>query len=299
MSDKQPCHELELVDRLTELQRNKQELQLFGLIDGTLDSETLAQFFLLAPESDYAPLFLDTEYAACLPRSPYLIALAPDNTGFLTEYGCWCESRIVWYLSSQPLKLQVAHWRSLIQAITPDESIALFRFWNARILEPYLDACDAVERSQLLTPCHTLFVPGSQRKWSHWQGGERCPEDRLADSPWWHIRPQHLRGFTDAFERLLVDAIEDTLWRTESASLQGIYPPLLPQLIGQGIQQARKLGLPGDQALTQFVRCQMRFGLEYWRAPTLAPLWNSPAGGEQAFLDWAQLQLQRPGIAEA
>lgn len=282
------CHERELVALLD---ARRAGLRLFGLIDGTADSPSLESFFLLAADAEYEPLFLQTEYASCLPHSPYLFALPTDNAVFLQEWGYQASHGIIWWLSALDLQEQAVHWRSLITALTPARTLAIFRFWDCRVLAPYLQQCSAHEREQLLAPCHTLFAPEDKRYWRIWHGPQNDAPLPQRNVPCWQIQPQHLAAFATAFERLQVDAIEDALWRLEPVFTGNHYAPTLPELIRRGLAQATALGLSSDTALTTFLRCQIRFGTDYWQHSSLTPIWQLPRQREQAFMMWADARL--------
>lgn len=285
------CHELELIERLNLLRIEHPALKLFGLIDGTVDNPGLEQFFLLAPEADYEPLFLETEFAACLPHSPYLFAIDAADEAFLQQWGCWAEHQITWWLSSWPLDQQARHWRSLIQVLTIDLDTTLFRFWDSQVLSPIVRQCTPAERLLLLAPCHTFIAPHPSRQWWIWQNPSPDIPLTEKEAPWWQMQAHHLQDFASSFERLLVDEIEDHLWRTEPTHLSRIYPPHLPLLIQQGTGQARALGLQHEQAMRSFVQCQIRFGPHYWQDESLAPLWRQADQRDSRFLAWSQQAL--------
>ena len=285
------CHELELLERLSAVRVMHPHLRLFGLIDGTCENPGLDQFFLLAPDAEYDPLFLETDFAACVPHSPYLFELPDSDDMFLREWGCWAENRIIWWLSAVDLAEQVQHWRSLITVLTPELDTAIFRFWDSQVLSAYLENCSVDEFRQLLAPCHTVFAPQGSRYWRLRSNITPAVSVPARKAPWWQVQPRHLQGLTAAFERLLVDEIEDGLWRMEPARLQNIYAPALPALIHSGIRQAHALGLTQDTAVQSFLRCQIRFGFEYWQHEALASLWQLPLPRDQAFLEWAHPTL--------
>lgn len=288
------CHELALTEHLNRLRLSYPALNLYGLLDGTADTVGLEQFFLLAPEAAYEPLFLDTEFAACLPRSPYLFTITPANEDFLLQWGCWAEHGILWWLSSWPLERQAHHWRSLIHVLSPDRDTTIFRFWDSQVLAPYVLQCTAEERQALLAPCHTFIASHRSREWWIWQNPSQDILPTPQESPWWQVQAHHLSGFQAAFQRLQVDEIEDRLWRLEPAALSRIYPPYLPVLIQQGIQQAHTLGLRQEEALYTFVRCQIRFGPQYWQDTSLTPLWQQAEHRDQSFLAWSHQALTAP-----
>lgn len=285
------CHELELIERLHLLRTTHPALKLFGMIDGTDDNAGLEQFFLLAPEADYEPLFLETEFAACLPRSPYLFAITAADEAFLQQWGCWAEHQITWWLSSWPLEQQAHHWRSLIHVLTPDLDSTLFRFWDSRALSPIVQQCTPAERQQLLAPCHTFIAPLPSRQWWIWPNPAQEIPPVEKNSPWWQMQAHHLQDFESSFERLLVDEIEDHLWKMEPMQLGRIYPPHLPLLIQQGTRQARALGLQHEHALRLFVQCQILFGPHYWQNESLAPLWQQADQRDTRFMAWSQQAL--------
>ena len=287
----QRCHELTLADEIRCTLRDSPDLQLFGLIDGTVTNSALDPFFQLAPEAEYDPLFLDTEYAACLPYSPYLIHLDAAAADFLQQYGHWCDSGVIWMLSTGNLSRQAGFWRSLIQVMTPDNKVALLRFWSAPILAGLLEHSSDGERATLLASCRTLYTPDTDRHWRRWQGPDTATDTKAQPTPWWQLQHHHLQGFAAGFERLLVDEIEDQLWRTEPEAIATVYPPLLPDLIRDGNGIARTLGLQSDAALLWFARCRLRLGLDFWRHPALTDLWHPLTPTEQAFVQWADKAL--------
>ena len=284
------CHDAELIGRVRSIRQQDSRLQLFGLIDGTVDDDNLEQFFLQAPEADYEPLFLGTDYEPCLPYSPYLVLLNQSSEGFLEQWGQWSEHGIIWWLSPLTLPEQAEFWRSLLQAILPTGETAVFRYWNAQVLRPYLHTCSPAERQQLLAPCHTLLMPDKHRQWQCWSigGGTLLSQESL---PWWQIHPSHLAAFASNFDQVLADQIEDELWRIEPERLQHIYPAIIRNWIRLGIEQARSLRLTRDDSLLRFIQCQLHFGFEYWQHPELKPLWLEDKHNESAFLDWSARQL--------
>lgn len=248
-------HDVQLTARLDEILRTQTGVRLYGLIDGTGDNPLLDPFFFLEPEAAYEPLFLGTALEHCLPSSPYLIELPNTRTPFLQQWGCLSHFNAVWYLSTFPLFQQAEHWRSLIQAITPEGSNALFRFWNGSILTPYVNACAAEEVNALLAPCSRIFLPLPQRQW---QETQLMPPDSSQlqtgmDSPWWQIQAPHLAAFQPAFERLLVEELQDRVWREHPQALAQIYPARIPSLISQVVQQSRAHGCTHEQDIIRYV----------------------------------------------
>lgn len=285
------CHDLALVDRIATLLSAQPQLRLCGLIDGIVENASLEQFFLLAPEADYEPLFLGTEHEACLPRSPYLFWLDNADASFLQEWGCWAQHGVTWYLSGYSLDEQASHWRSLVTVTTPEHNTAIFRFWDSRVLSPCLQFCTPDERLQLLAPCHGLFAPQINRYWQYWPGASEQSDLTIRNSPWWHMQPRHLQGYQTAFEQLRADEIEDTLWRQEPARIANLFPPALPTLIRQNMRQAESLGLTQQEAQGAFIRCQLRFGFDYWQHESLSDLWQSQSPRDKRFLEWANVRL--------
>ena len=248
-------HDVQLVARVDEILRTQPDVGLYGLIDGTGDSQLVEPFFLLEPEAAYEPPFLGTALEHCLPLSPYLIELPNAPRPFLQQWGCLSHFNAVWYLSAFPLFQQAEHWRSLIHAITPEGSSALFRFWNGSILTPYVNACSAEEVNALLAPCSRIFLPHPQRQW---QEMLLLPPDSGqlqtgADNPWWQIQAAHLAAFQPAFERLLVEELQDRVWREHPQALAQVYPARIPALISQVVQQARAQGCAHEQEISHYV----------------------------------------------
>ena len=291
MQNGSTCHELEFSARIDALLTANPELKLFGLIDGTVENPVLDLFFQFAPEASYEPLFLATEYESCLPFSPYLIEMTACDEEFLTHCGHWADSNIVWWLSPLTLEQQAEHWRSLITVVTPELDTALFRFWNGKILDQYLTHCSSEQRDVLLAPCQFVLTPHDHRLWQVWNIQPPAELPARPASAWWHIQPEHLTGYQAAFERMLADEIEDTLWRSEPTAVRQIYPSLLPPLILQGMEQASALGLQSSNAITEFLRCQFRFGWQYWASESLKELWSDGAQSEGRFLEWARRAL--------
>lgn len=285
------CHDLELVDRIASLLSSLPHLRLCGLIDGTVENASLEQFFLLAPEAEYEPLFLGTEYEACLPHSPYLFCLDNADEPFLREWGCWAQHSVIWYMSFHGLDEQARHWRNLITVTTPEHNTAIFRFWDSRVLSPCLQLCTPEERIKLLAPCHNLFAPQTNRYWQYWPGASDQGELTTRNNPWWQMQPRHLQGYQTSFEQLRADEIEDTLWRLEPARVASLYPPAVPTLVRQNMRQAEALGLTHQDTQAAFIRCQLRFGFDYWQHESLSDLWQSQPPRDQRFLEWANIRL--------
>ena len=282
------CHEFVLCETIESLLTSQPQWRCFGLLDGIEPSPLLEQFLLLHPEADYQPLFLGTDYEPCLPASPYLVEINPVDSDFMRNWGSQASLGAIWFVSPFALGDQWQYWRSLLLASTEHNDNVLFRFWIGGIFRSCLNACTDVERSQLLAPSSCLFAPDEKRQWQIFRNPIPPVALNPPPMPWWHLREEHLQPFATSFDRILTDEIEDVLWRSLPDTLAGHYPAIIPLLINQGIQQARQLGLTGDQAITRFVQCQFYFTPDFWRAPQLDEIWHQPNEGDIAFLDWCR-----------
>lgn len=289
----QTCREQELIPvLLNHTGQGQSSPPLYALIDGTGSSNALYNFFRHAPEADYHPLFLGTNLADCLPHSPYLVQLTPQHTTFL-ELGRQPLQGMVWFTSPYTLEQQIAFWKNRLFVQLPDYETALFRYWSGPVLNRYLATLSLSQQQQFLLPVSVIATPSAEsRQWHLWNIHDALdtnPVIGLRDPETWTLSQDQLQAFNQQFEDILINEIEAELWVAMPAYLERIHPAFIAQRIRAGIRQARQLTLQSDEALYQFVECQLRWGDDFWNRPAFQSLWQAQ-NGESIFIErWDEL----------
>ena len=264
------------------------EGSLYALIDGTGNDGTLADFFRNAADADYCPLFLNTDYQGCLPRSPYLAKLDARHRDYLIS----CTTNYfyrdaVWVISELDLPSMANHWRALTMALLPDEDLVLFRYWSGTILEQLLHSLPASEQRALLPPLKHIVTPNT--KGNGWRQRSFRPKP---NNPYPEVRQcrfsaSQLAELELNDKAVVIQIITDRLWRTQPQLMAKQHPRWIEKVISDGFDEAHELGIKGEAALLKFIQCKLTIHPEFWRQHQLAAIWHQ-ANSDKRFLEFCR-----------
>lgn len=134
--------------------------RLWAILDAACDPKLAARARALGPAR-----------ACCLweaPRRDEDLAVAP----FLVHLDAVALDWLVGELRSMPwgvlavasadLRALRRHFRRFLTVHDPDHRPVYFRFYDPRVLRPFLDACDRKEITEFFGPCQALGVPSEE-----------------------------------------------------------------------------------------------------------------------------------------
>ena len=130
---------------------------LYGVLDAARDDRIYDRMMTLAP--DASCLFSDPIPDDIRRAAPHVMRMPPDGAllawwraegrdqfwGFACEADCDLRS----------LRL---HLKKSLQAHLPDGSVVMFRFWDPRVLTPYVPSLTAEERLAFFGPIRTIYA---------------------------------------------------------------------------------------------------------------------------------------------
>jgi hypothetical protein len=192
-----------------------------GILHVRRDKSIARDFFSLAMDEPYRPIFIGSPYEPLINYSPLIFSInAPghalyerlltrqDNWGFL-------------YLGKGSFDFNYAHWRSLLSVIMPDGTASHFHFYNPSVMATIAQACTEEELAALCGPASELFIPLPEGKWKqiHNPGDPHAfiqsrsgKGTALQKKPWWKVRQGHLEPFASIMERVYRENIEVRIW---------------------------------------------------------------------------------------
>ncbi len=269
--------EIEFAEHLIKQVKCPSSLTLYALVDGTETSAPITDFFKLAPDAEYYPLFLHTEYEECLPNSPYLIEVTQAHQAYIQQSGCFIQNDVCWFISGQSLNDLAAHFQSLTSVILPNHNCALFRYWSGTILHRYLQCLTLDQHQSLLPPMQQLFTPHREAMgWTQWHIGTENVIKDPQDAPWWTIQQEHLNQFHASSQATLVNEVVDQFWRGYPQLAEQLYPAAIPVYCEQAIATAQLLGLNQIESFSHFISLKLTQAGEFWKQEPFAEVWNRP-----------------------
>lgn len=269
--------EISLVDHLIDIRRGPSQRALYALIDGTGNSPALADFFRLAPNAEYFPLFLATDFEACIPHSPYLVGITREHSDYIFESGSKLKNDAIWFTSCLTLESLAPYFQSLTTVLLPNGNGVVFRYWSGQILQQYLRTLSLAQQQMFLPPIDTLYLPS--RKDNHWQLlqiNNDVLTKPIETSPWWTLEQSQLEAFKESDQSIQVHDLEDQLWRLHPSALDKLQPSSIPFYLAHSIETAQSLGLKSDENIAQFAALQLNQHSTFWQQQPFQPIWQKP-----------------------
>jgi len=160
--------------------------QVYALLDGARDRRIEPMIRL--SQLEYTCLYGGRLSPALERVAPYLVHLTPNVkfTRDLIELG-WGRSWGMFTIVPPDCTMQQQrrHFRTLLRVRTEDDRVLAFRFYDPRVLRPYLPTCTRKETAQVFGPIPTLALESADAErlliYDHDDGLLR--EDTLALPP--------------------------------------------------------------------------------------------------------------------
>ncbi len=133
--------------------------QLYGVLDAARDERLLPAMQVWAPEARC--LFEGALSDAVARAAPYVVPL-PSSSPLLAW---WREAGLghAWGIalrSEGNLVTLRHHLRTLLRVQLPNGQIALFRFWDPRVLRPFLPSCKPAVLRRIFGPISCIYAEG-------------------------------------------------------------------------------------------------------------------------------------------
>ena len=181
------------------------------------------------------------------------------------------------------------HLRRFLSVKAPDGDIWLFRYYDPRVLGPFLQACSAGELTRFFGPVRRVGCPNQAGHLDVFRrdaigssvgvaGRVRMSQvhTTMPDGPLFQLRAPHLEAFTEPAEAALVERIRAQL---DSDVLEGASDEVINARIRVGLDRARsRYGIDGEDALTTFVAFMWEIGPGFDREPQIQQLLTAGRG---------------------
>jgi hypothetical protein len=135
------------------------QANLYCILDAARDERIHPALVRFAGTREILSLYQGTAAAELADVAPYLVCLGTDDLIFdwLWETG-WGDSWgiFLWSLAT-PDSLR-AHFRHHTKVRTDDGRFLLFRFYDPRVLQPFLETCDSAQLRDLFGPVSHYMV---------------------------------------------------------------------------------------------------------------------------------------------
>jgi hypothetical protein len=246
--------------------------QAYMLLDGARDPRI--EPMLRAGGLPHVCLYAGSLTPALASAAPYLVQIAPGSRFFRNVFPhAWGN---VWgiYATAPPeitLAIVRRHFRTLLRAADGEGRLAVFRYYDPRVLRPYLASCSAAELGRLLGPLQRVACERAD-------GGGLVevaadPALRRAGSP-----QRNAQAHAQAGPGIV--ALRPSQWRALSAdanarlrerlgiALAQAYPALAARFsddafdafVRRGTLRAQRWGLRTDRSLGDYLSLQLQLG---------------------------------------
>jgi hypothetical protein len=132
---------------------------LYAILDAARDSRIYPGLRRLANTDQVLPLYRGAGATELAAVAPYLVCLGTTNRVFDWIWAeRWGESWGIFVWSLVTAEALRAHFRRLTMVRTENGQRLLFRFYDPRVLLPFLQTCDAGQFSEMLGPMQCLMA---------------------------------------------------------------------------------------------------------------------------------------------
>ena len=153
---------IRLLWQLDEAPGEPRQDSLYAVLDAARDPRIYPGLRRLANTDQVLPLYQGAAATELAATAPYLVGLGTTNRVFdwIWQEG-WGESWGIFVWSLVTPEVLRAHFRRLTMVQTEDGRRLLFRFYDPRVLLPFLQTCDAGQLSEIFGPVDLFLLETS------------------------------------------------------------------------------------------------------------------------------------------
>ncbi|MBK8979930.1 MAG: DUF4123 domain-containing protein [Planctomycetes bacterium] len=160
---------------------------------------------------------------------------------------------------------QLARW---LAVELPGGEVALFRYFDPRVLRTFMAASRADERARFLGLADWIAVPAGGR-WRGWRCAAPALPARASDRRLPVLQPHQVDAFAAVEPALLVEQVLTAVVAGDPALVESAGPGLLRRLVAGGIERARGHGLESVEDLAGFVAIQFEISPRFDDHPAI------------------------------
>jgi hypothetical protein len=153
---------IRLLWQLDEAARQPRQDNLYAVLDAARDPRIYPGLRRLANTDQVLPLYQGAAATELAAVAPYLVGLGTTDRVFdwIWREG-WGESWGIFVWSLGTTEALRAHFRRLTMVRTEDGRRLLFRFYDPRVLLPFLQTCDAGQLTEMFGPVDHFLLETS------------------------------------------------------------------------------------------------------------------------------------------
>lgn len=208
--------------------------------------------------------------------APYLVHINKDILRWVFE-NLWKEPWGIFILAKSELLALHAHFRKFLIVRLPNERDWFFRYYDPRILRPYLVSCNAWEMFTFYGPSRAFVIsePTEDKLCvlSPQQAEPSTNKDNIVDSGQlrWRIRPEQIRFLNEAHRNSFLDRMSAQLRQNYAEVTNAFSPGRLVETITEGIGRAKSYDIELCHDVERFIHLMFTISLDFDTNP--ATLW--------------------------
>ncbi|CAK7022842.1 MAG: hypothetical protein DELT_02483 [Desulfovibrio sp.] len=247
-------------------------LRLHAILNQSQHPALLDSFYSTAEALEYSPLFGETSYAPLLRKSPLFFAIDEGNPFWLSLQ----KERVSWgfvAIGCPETPHGLAHWRSLLNALLPDDTLTHFRYYSGNILLRTANAATSLEVQWLAGPYAYLVVPyppSSETPWAlisnpvlhETSARETAEKHTVAKDTWWQVTDAHLAAFEPTLDKIYKRNLVTWLWENYFEETKKLNDrENIHTAIDDMLQQAKKWGFALREQQTRCIAALLPFAI--------------------------------------
>ena len=209
------------------------ECRIDTLLCANVSARLHESFYNSTNDIQYNALFTNTSYESLIQKSPLFFEIEKRNP-FWGELKSSNERWGLFSLGCPDVEQGLAHWRSLLNALLPDDTITHFRFYSSNVLLQMINASTPQETAWLLGPYAYLIIPVPFSLETSWALVSNPDLERLSmvelameyeprQEIWWQVSQKHLDAFQQVLETIYRRNLLVWLWEEQSDHMRSLY----------------------------------------------------------------------------
>lgn len=193
--------------------------------------------------------------------APYLMRVDELVLSWILETSSKVEGWGIFIASRADMETLRRHLRHFLKVQAPDGDIWMFRFYDPRVMRPFLTTSDAGELRSFLGPilAYGLTAEDGQSVEFFQPPQNVLPDDPLKYQFLFRLRTEHLVGFQPLIERDFVTRLCEHIRKYHAAATEGMSDDVLRQRVMNGVARAKGYGLQLEATLAGFVALMFEF----------------------------------------
>jgi|GEM_PF-4200080 len=243
----------------------EQGQHVFAILDAC-DSNIIADKVHKASQTSFVSLYkgkAETEFSAF---APYVTLCNSETIAWIEQnlYGSYWGYYLV-AATSCSLKEMRRHLRNFLMVCGPEGKQLYLRFYDPRIILPFLEASDSHQRDAFFGPCGLFLVEENEVMTSIALDRKLIQTGHQTKSTPLHLSQLHLESFVaDKRRRFVIDICGKVADKhAEDIARLSIGDDELPQVVIRTMLKSESYGIVGAKDIELFVICMLKLGIDF------------------------------------